>query len=106
MFLGKTLMALYVTRKKKSVKAIVLFLLILLLAVAAFFIFGNRMVEPVLRQRLHTLIVQGSDSLYTYELGGLHVNFFGGAVEVENLHIKVDSARYRQLSSANALPFS
>ncbi len=104
MFLGKTLMALYVTRKKKSVKAIVLFLLILLLAVAAFFIFGNRMVEPVLRQRLHTLIVQGSDSLYTYELGGLHVNFFGGAVEVENLHIKVDSARYRQLSSANALP--
>lgn len=64
----------------------------------------NRIIEPVLKDRLHTLIIQGSDSLYTYTLGKLKANFYGGNVEVENLQITVDSSRYEYLNQRNALP--
>lgn len=66
--------------------------------------FVDRIIEPVLKDRLHTLIIQGSDSLYTYTLGKLKANFYGGNVEVENLHIDVDSTRYEYLRKRNALP--
>jgi hypothetical protein len=67
-------------------------------------IFVNRFIEPVLKDRIHTLIVQGSDSLYTYTLGKLNANFYGGHVEVENLQISIDSNRYQYLRARNALP--
>ncbi|HWI93692.1 MAG TPA: hypothetical protein VNT20_20565 [Flavisolibacter sp.] len=66
--------------------------------------FVNRFIEPILKDRLHTLIIQGSDSLYTYTLGRLNANFYGGNVEVENLQVKVDSTRYEYLKRRNALP--
>lgn len=69
-----------------------------------FLIVVDRFIEPVLKDRLHTLIIQGSDSLYTYTLGKLKANFYGGNVEVENLQIKVDSNRYEFLRAKNALP--
>jgi hypothetical protein len=69
-----------------------------------FLVFVDRFVEPILRKRLHTLIVQGSDSLYTYQLGDLKANFFGGNVEVENLQINIDSGRYKLLKSRGTLP--
>src|SRR5687768_13664938 len=83
-----------------------------LIGIAAFLIFfviflgffANRLVEPILRDRLHTLIVRGSDSLYHYKLGNLNANFFGGSVEVENLQIDIDSSRYRQLAAQHLLP--
>jgi hypothetical protein len=77
---------------------------ILLTFFAFLLIFVDRFVEPLLKDRIHTLIIQGSDSLYTYTLGNLKANFFGGNVEVENLQISVDSARYEQLRQRNALP--
>ncbi|MBO9684121.1 MAG: hypothetical protein J7502_15890 [Flavisolibacter sp.] len=78
--------------------SILLTLFILLL------IFVNRFIEPILKDRLHTLIIQGSDSLYTYTLGKLNANFYGGNVEVENLQINIDSNRYQYLRARNALP--
>lgn len=66
--------------------------------------FVDRFIEPILKDRLHTLIIQGSDSLYTYTLGKLNANFYGGNVEVENLQIQVDSNRYAYLKQRNALP--
>lgn len=86
--------------KKLSVIAVSILLSLLVLLL----IFVNRFIEPVLKNRLHTLIVQGSDSLYIYTLGELNANFFGGNVEVENLQIKVDSNRYHYLRNRNALP--
>lgn len=74
---------------------------------AVFFIlliFVDRFVEPILRDRIHTLIVEGSDSLYTYKLGDLKANFFGGKVEVRNLQINIDSNRYQYLRDHNRLP--
>lgn len=76
----------------------------LLLVAGVFALFVNSYLEPALRKRLHTLIIQGSDSLYTYHLGRLNANFFGGNVEVRNLHIELDSVRYKQLAAANELP--
>jgi hypothetical protein len=77
---------------------------VLVFVVIALLIFVNRFVEPILKDRLHTLIVQGSDSLYTYTLGSLKANVFGGNVEVEDLQIRVDSSRYEYLRKRNALP--
>lgn len=64
----------------------------------------NRFIEPILKDRIHTLIIKGSDSLYTYTLGKLNTNFYGGNVEVENLQITIDSNRYQYLKKRNALP--
>ena len=61
-------------------------------------------VEPALRKKIHTLIIDGSDSLYQYRLGDLNANLLGGDIEVQDLEIYVDSARYKVLESRNALP--
>lgn len=71
---------------------------------AILLLMANRLVTPMLRDRLHTLIIQGSDSLYNYQLGHLRANFFGGNVTVENLRIDVDSNHYRRLEAVHALP--
>ena len=86
---------------KKAIRYIALFLFLVFLFLL---FFANRLVEPLLRDRLHILIVQGSDSLYNYKVGKLHANFFGGNVEVENLHIRVDSNRYFKMLGENSLP--
>src|SRR5438067_13667942 len=77
----------------------VVVLLVIVVVVAA-----NVYVEPVLRKRLQVLVVEGSDSLYTYHLGSLNADFFGGNVEVNDLQITVDSNHYYQLKQRNALP--
>ena len=64
----------------------------------------NLFVEPTLKKKLRALVVEGSDSLYTYELGNLNAGFFGGSIKVENLKIRVDSTRFRELKRINALP--
>lgn len=69
-----------------------------------FFIFINEFLKPIIRDRLHTLIVQGSDSLYTYTLGDLKTSFVSSSVEVENLQLRIDSNRYRYLIARNQLP--
>lgn len=76
--------------------------LLLFIAVVAFL--ANFYVEPVLRKRLHTLIVEGSDSLYTYTLGNLHVNFLGGNVGVHDLHIAVDSNKFNRIRRTSEMP--
>ena len=94
-----------VVRVNKRARKIIQYVLLLAIIAFGFLLFFiNRFIEPMLRDRLHTLIVQGSDSLYRYQLGNLNANFFGGNVEVENLHIQVDSSRYKQLAETNALP--
>ena len=84
---------------------------LLLIAISFFLVFfilvyllADYIVVPILKDRLHTLIIQGSDSLYTYRLGKLKAHFFGGTVEVENLQVEVDSIRYEQMRENNALP--
>lgn len=86
-------------KKLLTIAAVALLTLFILLL-----IFVNRFIEPVLKDRIHTLIIQGSDSLYTYTLGKLKANFYGGNVEVENLQINIDSNRYQYLRARNALP--
>jgi hypothetical protein len=85
-------------------KFLMLALGILLTAIAGIILLANVFLEPALRKKLHTIIIQGSDSLYTYRLGKLKANFFGGDVEVENLQIDIDSNRYAVLKQRRALP--
>jgi len=91
-------------RTKRARKWILYVGIFLVLLAVLFSVFVNRYLEPVLRDRIHTLIIKGSDSLYTYKLGKLDANFFGGSVAVRNLHITIDSNRYLQLAAAYALP--
>lgn len=91
-------------RIKRTPKWILYTAAFLVLLAGVFALFMNRYLEPALRDRIHTLIIQGSDSLYTYHLGRLNANFFGGNVEVRNLHIQIDSNRYRRLAAARELP--
>ena len=91
--------------KRRSIKKILLIIASgIAILIIALVIFINSYVEPLLRDRLRTLIIAGSDSLYTYSLGSLNANFYGGNVEVENLHITVDSNRYDYLHKRHALP--
>ena len=77
---------------------------ILLAGVLGIIFLANIFLEPALRKKLHTLIIQGSDSLYTYKLGKLKASFLGGDVEIENLQIHIDSGRYEVLRQRKALP--
>lgn len=93
------------TPKKKRLKKIIFISGgIIALILATLLIVVNAYLEPLLRSRLHTLIVEGSDSLYTYKLGKLNANLFGGKVEVVNFEISIDSTRYKLLENKNALP--
>lgn len=92
-------------RQKKRWKTIIGISAVFLgLVFVILLLMANRLVTPMLRERLHTLIIQGSDSLYRYELGQLRANFFGGNVTVEDLRIDIDSNHYRRLHAAHALP--
>lgn len=90
--------------KKESKKWIVYSVLFLILLTGFLFVLAERYVEPLLKDKLHTLIIDGSDSLYTYTLGDLDASFFGGSVKLKNLDIRVDSARFLQLKEAYTLP--
>lgn len=85
-------------------KILIIAALLLFTLFTVLLVFVNRFIEPILKDRLHTLIIQGSDSLYTYTLEKLNANFYGGNVEVENLQIQIDSNRYEYLRKRNALP--
>lgn len=61
-------------------------------------------VQPALRNRLQTLIVEGSDSLYTYKLGNLSTNLFGGDLTASDFTMAVDSNRYSELKARSVLP--
>ncbi|RYZ23289.1 MAG: hypothetical protein EOO16_05615 [Chitinophagaceae bacterium] len=65
---------------------------------------SNHYVEPILRERIGILIVQGSDSLYRYKLDNLEASLFAGHVEVDGLEVAVDSARYKLLAAEGRLP--
>ncbi|HEY0058251.1 MAG TPA: hypothetical protein VGB56_03890, partial [Flavisolibacter sp.] len=77
------------------------FLFILFLGL---FIGVDRYVEPILKQRLHTFIVQGSDSLYTYTLGDLKASVFRGSITLEDLQVQVNSKEFRSLQEHSELP--
>jgi len=90
---------------KRSLKRFLIYLSAFLVFLFIFLVVvAERYVEPVLKDRLHTLIIQGSDSLYTYRLGDLDASFFGGSVEINDLEVTVDSSRYIHLKQRNALP--
>lgn len=79
-----------------------LFVFALLLGALA--LAAERYVEPVLRKRIGVLIVQGSDSLYKWRLDKLEASLFGGHVEMDGLHIEVDSVHYYRLLAEKRLP--
>lgn len=70
----------------------------------ALVVFANFFLAPLLSSKLQAVIVQGSDSLYVYSLGGLDASVMGGDITVRDLNIRVDSGRYRRRQARNDLP--
>lgn len=91
-------------RNKRIRNILIGFFVFLLLLAIAFQVFIDRWLEPVIKKRLATLIVSGSDSLYAFQLDKINVNFWASSVEVTNLHINVDSLHYAQREKAGNLP--
>ncbi len=85
-------------------KLLIASLALVLLGLVTISLFAQVFLEPTLRKKIHTLIVDGSDSLYIYNLETLHANLLGGNVEIEGLDIRIDSNRYWHLFERNALP--
>ncbi|GAB4093462.1 hypothetical protein [Flaviaesturariibacter terrae] len=77
---------------------------VFVLLLLGFALAAERYVEPLLRKRIGIIIVQGSDSLYTWHLDRLSASLFGGHVEMDGLHVGVDSNRYRRLRDERRLP--
>ncbi|MGC4035555.1 MAG: hypothetical protein QM764_06300 [Chitinophagaceae bacterium] len=90
--------------KKRTRNILIGIFIFLVLAAITFQVFIDQWLEPVIKSRLKVLIVSGSDSLYDFQLGNIDVNFWGGSVELDSLHIKVDSAHYAQREKAGTLP--
>ena len=91
-------------RKRSIRRIIILAAALVLLFFSLLIILAEFYVEPALRKRLQTLIIDGSDSLYTYNLGSLHASLLGGSVEVDDLDIQVDSTHYNSLKEQHNLP--
>jgi hypothetical protein len=89
---------------KRRRKAFIITGAALVSVVILFLVFVNSFLEPMVRSRLHTLIIKGSDSLYTYTLGDLQTSFIKSAVVLKNLRLRIDSNRFRQLNADGALP--
>lgn len=64
----------------------------------------NTFLKPTIKNALAKIVVDGSDSLYTFSLGNYTVGPGGRTVTLTQLDIQVDSNRYRILKAANQLP--
>ncbi len=90
----------YSTGRKILIGIIVL----VLIAGATFQIFIHRYLNPIVRERLEAIIVKGSDSLYTFDVGALDVSFWRRSLHFSGMHIRIDSNRYRILEQEDRLP--
>lgn len=85
-------------------KILIGLLILIVLGGVAFQVFVTRYVPGMARERLNDVIVKGSDSLYTFEVGKFDLGFWGGSLDIADLHIKIDSVRYKKLEKENRLP--
>ena len=88
-------------RRRKWIVYTLLFIAFICLSLI---VLANRFVEPILRERIHTLIINGTDSLYTYKLGKLSASFFGGSVELHDMEVQLDSNRFKIMAAQRRLP--
>ncbi|MES2776103.1 MAG: hypothetical protein V4722_18140 [Bacteroidota bacterium] len=79
-------------------------LLLIVLGVIFLSIGVNTFLKPTIKKALSKVVVDGSDSLYTFSLGDYSVGPGGRTVTINKLEIVVDSNRYRILKAANRLP--
>ncbi len=92
--------------KKKFLirKILIIAIALILIVIIGFQVYITKYLPPLVKSRLSNVIVEGSDSLYKFELDKIDVNFWGGNVKLSNLHISIDSNRYRQMKDAGNLP--
>lgn len=90
--------------RKIAKRLVVVLVTLMIVFFLGIFLLTRFYVEPALRSRLQTLIVEGSDSLYTYRLGDLSTNLFGGNLTASDFVMAVDSNRYQTLKQQAALP--
>jgi hypothetical protein len=90
--------------KRKKLRRIIFILSGVLFFIAVVVFLANFYVEPVLRKRLHTLMVEGSDSLIHLHPGRFACQFFWWQRGVHDLHVAVDSTSTTSLKKPGKLP--
>ncbi len=53
--------------------------------------------NPLVRQRIQEVVINGSDSLYRIDLGSVNASFWNRSVKIKDLHIYTDNTRYQTL---------
>ena len=96
-------------RKTSSKKTrLLLFISIPLLIIIVLLIVAvgglNTFLKPVIKRSLAKVVVDGSDSLYTFSLKDYTIGPGGRSAVINGLDIHVDSARYKLLKTAGLLP--
>ncbi|POY38991.1 hypothetical protein C3K47_00380 [Solitalea longa] len=94
------------TRKRKILTwiAIILIAAILVLGGTAWYL--DARLEPILKEQLQSKVRESSNGLYRLELKGLTIKLFLGRIYLTEPHLIADTARYKQLKSANLAPQS
>jgi hypothetical protein len=90
--------------KRKAVRITGLVVGISIVFFVAFRIFVAQYLPGMIRKRIIYLVENGSDGLYKCTVGDVYVGVAGGTVQIKNLEINVDSARFKQLELRNKLP--
>jgi hypothetical protein len=92
------------TKKRRLLLFIGIPILFIVILVTVALLGVNTFLKPTIKNAISKIIVDGSDSLYTFSLADYTVGASGSSVDINNLSIQVDSARYRQMKAANILP--
>lgn len=77
-------------------------IIILLMVIAS--LVASLYLPSMLRDRIQRVVVSGSDSLYTCEIGDVSVNLWKRRVTVRNVVIRADTNRYNKMKAAGNLP--
>ncbi len=67
-------------------------------------VFLNWYLPRLIRSRIEHLVVDGSNGLYTCSISNISVNFWGGIVNIEDIHISIDSLKYIEQRKQGRLP--
>ncbi|MES2647388.1 MAG: hypothetical protein V4717_10965 [Bacteroidota bacterium] len=93
------------SRKKYRLLLFIGIPILILFALAVFAVSGlNTFLKPVIKRSLSKVIVNGSDSLYTFSLKDYTIGPGGRSAVITGLDIQVDSGRYKLLKAAGLLP--
>jgi hypothetical protein len=94
------------TRRRRLRLFLFIFIPLIIIAAGLAFVFSgvNTFLKPTITKMISRIIVDGSDSLYSFSLRDYAIGPGGRTVVIEDLRIAVDSSHYYRLKERGLLP--